>query len=257
MDSSQIWEKLKSFYINSIPFITILILWESLGQLGIVKPVFLPAFSKVLVALYDITASGKLFFHFTRTTYRMAVGYFSAVVFAIFFGLAIGLSKPVRQFFNPLIAATYPLPKVSLLSLFIVWLGLGDPPIIAIIFASASYPILLNTITGILQVDKTLIKAAENLGANRRQVLVKVVLPGSIPIIFGGLRIGVAVSLIVVVALEMYIASDGIGYLLAWATEFHILDLLFSLLIVIGIFGIILFKGLDLFESILIPWKKQ
>jgi NitT/TauT family transport system permease protein len=250
------WAKTKSLFINSIPFIVILTLWELLGQLGIVKPLFLPTFSKVLVALYDFTVSGKLFFHFTRTIYRMAVGYFSSVVFAILFGLAIGLSKPMRQFFTPLIAATYPLPKVSLLSLFIVWLGLGNPPIIAIIFASASYPILLNTITGILQVDKTLIKAAENLGANHRQVLMKVVFPGAIPIIFGGLRIGVAVSLIVVVAIEMYIANDGIGYLLAWATEFHLMELLFSLLIVIGVFGILLFKGLDLCESILIPWKK-
>ncbi len=257
MNSSQIRAKLTSFFINSIPFLTIIAIWEALGQFGIVKPVFLPTFSKVLVALYDITISGKLFFHFSRTVYRMAVGYFSAMVFAILFGLSIGLSASLRRFFNPLIAATYPLPKVSLLSLFIVWFGLGDPPIIAIIFASALYPILLNTITGIMQVDEGLIKAAQNLGANRRQVLMKVVFPGSIPIIFGGLRIGVGVSLIVVVALEMYIATDGVGYLLSWATEFHILDLLFALVVVIGIFGIILFKILDVLETILIPWKQS
>jgi NitT/TauT family transport system permease protein len=247
---------IRAFLVNSIPFLIILLLWEVCAQVGLVKPIILPAFSKVLKALYEITVTGKLLFHLTRTAYRLSVGYFGSALVAILLGLMIGLSKPMRQFFAPLIAATYPLPKVALLSLFIVWLGLGDPPIIAIIFVSASYPILLNTITGILQIDQTLVKAAENLGANHRQILTKVIFPGALPIIFGGLRIGVAVSLIADVAIEMYIANDGLGYLLAWATEFHLMELLFSVLIVIGIFGIILFKALDLCESILVPWKK-
>lgn len=173
------------------------------------------------------------------------------------FGLAIGLSAPLRLFFSPLIAATYPLPKIALLSLFLVIFGIGNAPIVASIVASAMYPVLLNTITGILAVDPILIRAARNLGANRFQVTTQVVLPGALPIIFGGLRMGAAVSLIVVVAVEMYIAQSGVGYLLAWATEFFKTDLLYANLMAIGIFGIVVFKALDVLERWALPWNPE
>ena len=241
---------------NVFPFLLIIIVWELSIDLGLIKPLFLPAFSVVVQKLWEITVSGELIRHFSKTIYRMLLGYTIGASAAILMGLVIGLFQPVRRFFSPLIAATYPLPKISLLSLFMVVFGIGDAPIIASIVATASYPILLNTITGIINVDETLIKAAYNLGATKRQVMTKVVLPGALPIIFTGLKIGAAVSLIVVVAVEMYISDSGIGYLLAWATEFFKMPLLYANLIAIGIFGILIFRILDRVEMWVVPWKE-
>jgi NitT/TauT family transport system permease protein len=250
-------KKLKNIISELFPFLVVIVIWELVIDLGIIKPFFLPSFSVVIQYLWEILISGELILHFGITIYRMVVGYVIGAVAAIILGMAIGLSNPMRKFFSPLIAATFPLPKISLLSLFIVVFGIGDPPIIASIVATASFPILLNTITGIVAADDLLVKAAYNLGANKRQVMTKVILPGALPIIFAGLKIGAAISLVVVIAVEMYISNSGVGYLLSWATEFFKMPLLYANLIAIGIFGVFIFKGLDRIEKWVIPWKKE
>ena len=243
--------------VKAGPFLLVLALWQLLPQLGLIKPLFLPALSVVIKTLIEITLSGKLGQNFIATLYRIAIGLGLGASAAIIVGLIIGLSRPLRQFTMPLVAASYPLPKIAMLSLFLVWFGLGDPPIIAILSLSAFYPMLLNTLTGVLTVDDTLIKAAYNMGANYRQVLTKVVLPGALPVIFGGFRIAASVSLLVVVAVEMYIANNGIGYLLAWATQWYKMDLLYANIIVIGLFGILLFKLIQFAEKKIVPWKEK
>ncbi|MBI2528090.1 MAG: ABC transporter permease [Candidatus Rokubacteria bacterium] len=248
---------LRRVALSVMPLLVTVAVWELIVRLGIVKALFLPAFSSVLWKFWEILVTGELLSHFKITVGRMLLGYVIGAGGAVAFGLAIGLSAPLRLFFSPLIAATYPLPKIALLSLFLVIFGIGNAPIVASIVASAMYPVLLNTITGILAVDPILIRAARNLGANRFQVTTKVVLPGALPIIFGGLRMGAAVSLIVVVAVEMYIAQSGVGYLLAWATEFFKTDLLYANLMAIGIFGIVVFKALDVLERWALPWNPE
>jgi len=247
--------KLRKVMSSLFPFLVIIAIWEASIDFGLIKPLFLPAFSVVLNHLWEISISGELLNHFSKTIYRMILGYSIGASSAILLGLLIGFFKPLRSFFAPLIAALFPLPKISLLSLFIVVFGIGDPPIVASIVATASFPILVNTITAISNADELLIKAAYNLGANKRQVILKVILPGALPIIFAGLKIGAAISLIVVVSVEMYISNNGIGYLLAWATEFFKMPLLYANLIAIGIFGIFIFKLLETIERLCIPWK--
>lgn len=239
------------------PILITLAVWELVVQSGLIRALFLPPVSKVLAKFWEVLVSGELLWHFRITVTRMLIGYAIGAGAAVVLGLLIGLSAPLRAFFAPLVAATYPLPKIALLSLFLVIFGIGDPPIIASIAASALYPVLLNTISGVLTVDPVLVRAARNLGANRYQVITKILLPGALPIILGGLRMGAAVSLIVVVAVEMYIGQNGVGNRLAWATEFFKTDLLYANLVAIGVFGVLVFKLLDGLERLAIPWRRR
>lgn len=239
------------------PIVVTLVLWELVVQTGLIRALFLPPVSRVLARFFENVASGELLTDFRITVVRMLTGYAIGAGAAVAAGLVIGLSAPLRAFFSPLVAATYPLPKIALLSIFLVIFGLGDPPIIASIATSAFYPVLLSTISGVLTVEPMLIRAARNLGARRVQVITKVVLPGTLPIVLSGLRMGAAVALIVVVAVEMYIAQTGVGYRLAWATEFYKTDVLYANLIAIGLFGVLAFKLLDLVEWLVVPWRRS
>lgn len=247
----------RAVFFNVGPIVICLLLWEVSVRSGLISAFFLPPVSVVLAKFWEILLNGELMDHFSVTIWRMVAGFALGAGSAVVFGLVVGLSKPLRQFFWPIVAAIYPLPKIALLSLFLVVFGIGDPPIIASVTVSAFFPVLLNTLTGLRTVDDILIKAARDLGANHLQVVTKVVLPAALPLIFTGLRQSSAVSLIVVVAVEMYIGENGAGYVLTWATEFFKIDLLYAYIFAIAIFGIILFNLVDILEKYLLPWAKE
>ncbi|HRF07909.1 MAG TPA: ABC transporter permease [Xanthobacteraceae bacterium] len=244
-------------FYNLGPIIAVLVLWEVSVRTGLIRAFFLPPVTDVFAQLWESISSGQLPSAFLVTTKRMLIGYAIGAGSAVVFGLLIGVFRPLRNFFYPIVAAVYPLPKIAMLSIFIVIFGVGDPPIIASVAISSFFPVLLNTLTGLRSIDPILIKAAEDLGANRFQVTTKVVLPGSLPMIFTGLRQSSAVALIVVVAVEMYIGQSGVGYLLSWATEFFKINLLYANLFAIGIFGILVFRLVDFIEYIALPWARE
>jgi len=242
---------------NVGPILVVLLIWEFSVKSGLVQLFFFPAVSDVLVQFWKSMVSGEIPQHFVATIRRMVIGFGLGAGAGVLVGLALGLSVPLRTFFYPIVAAVYPLPKIALLSIFLVIFGIGDPPIIAAVTLSAFFPVLLNTLTGLRTVDPVLIRAARDLGASRLQITFKVVLFAALPMIFAGFRQSSAVSLIVVVAVEMYIGQSGAGYLLSWATEFFKINLLYANILAIGIFGILLFKLVDLIEYLVLPWARE
>lgn len=252
------WQKVAwaAFY-NVGPILVVLALWEFTVRIGLIKAFFLPPVSEVFVQFWESIVSGQLPSNFLITIRRVSIGYALGAGFAVAFGMLIGIFRPIGSFFYPIIAAIYPLPKIAMLSIFIVVFGIGDPPIIASVAVSSFFPVLLNTLTGLRSVDPILIKAARDLGANRVQVVMKVVLPAAFPMIFTGLRQSAAVALIVVVAVEMYIGQSGAGYLLSWATEFFKINLLYANLLAIALFGLVIFKLVDLVEYVALPWARD
>lgn len=244
-----------AFY-NVGPIVVVLALWELVVRTGLVQAMFLPAVSDVFVEFWQSILSGQLPENFLITLRRVSLGYAIGAGAAIALGLVIGIFRSVGNFFYPIIAAIYPLPKIAMLSIFLVVFGIGDPPIIASVAISSFFPVLLNTLTGLRSVDQILVKAAKDLGANRIQIATKVIFPAALPIIFAGLRQGSAVALIVVVAVEMYIGQSGAGYLLSWATEFFKIKFLYANLLAIGIFGILVFRAVDLVEYLALPWAR-
>ena len=250
-------EHLKAAAATAAPIACVLVAWEVAVRAGWINAFFLPPVSVVLAKFWEMVKSGELLASFRITAWRMSLGFAIGASAALVMGLAIGLSRSLLAFFSPLIAATYPLPKIALISIFLVIFGIGDPPIVAAVAISTFYPILISTLTGLKAVDPMLIKAARDLGANGYQVTVQVLLPGALPVIMSGMKMGAAVALIVVVAVEMYIGQTGAGHVLAWATEFFKVDLLYANVIAIGLFGIVLFKLVDFIERRLVPWANR
>lgn len=246
-----------TLFYNVGPIVVMFALWELSVRTGLVKAMFFPAISDVFVEFLSSIQSGQLPEHFLITLHRVSLGFAMGAGAAVAFGLLIGIFRPIGSFFYPIIAAIYPLPKIAMLSIFLVVFGIGDPPIIASVAISSFFPVLLNTLTGLRSVDPILIKAARDLGANRFQTATKVILPAAFPVIFAGLRQGSAVALIVVVAVEMYIGQSGAGYLLSWATEFFKITFLYANLLAIAIFGIAVFKAVDLIEYLALPWARD
>ena len=244
-------------FLNTAPIALVLLAWEMAVRTGAIKAFFLPLVSEVLVHFWSALKSGELAEHFLITIGRMTLGFGIGASAAIVFGLVIGLSPFLLRFFSPIVAAIYPLPKIALLSLFLVIFGVGDAPIVASVAVSCFFPVLLNTLAGLASIDPILIKAARDLGASRTKTTLYVVLPGSLPMIFTGLRQSSAVALIMVIAVEMYIGQSGAGHQLAWATQFFDINLLYTYIVAIGLFGILLFKALDFAERFFLPWANR
>jgi NitT/TauT family transport system permease protein len=168
----------------------------------------------------------------------------------------MGMSRLFERVVDPWIAALYPLPKISLIPLLIIWLGTGEAYKIVISAVTAFFPIAMSTYAGVRQVDRELVKTAENLGANRRQAQINVVLPAAIPTIFAGLQLGMGVTIILVVAAEMIGGSSagGMGKLLIQAGQVMETEKVFAALIVLTLMGALIIKGQQWLDRFLAPW---
>jgi NitT/TauT family transport system permease protein len=164
-------------------------------------------------------------------------------------------SERVNAIADNFIAALYPLPKVTLIPLLIIWLGTGGPFMLAISCLGAIFPIVINTVLGIRQTDPGLVLAARDLNATRRQIITKVLLPSAIPSIFAGVRLGLGVSIILVVAAEMVVGKLGLGARLYLAGQVLETEQVFAVLIVLAILGIAVTKVQDAIDIWLGHWR--
>jgi ABC-type nitrate/sulfonate/bicarbonate transport system permease component len=164
-------------------------------------------------------------------------------------------SERVNAIADNFIAALYPLPKVTLIPLFIIWLGTGGPFMLTISALGAIFPVVINTVLGIRQCDPGLVLAARDLGANSRQIVGMVLLPSAIPSIFAGMRLGLGVSIILVVAAEMVVGKVGLGARLYLAGQVLETEQVFAVLIVLALLGIVVTKAQDAIDVWLGRWR--
>ena len=166
------------------------------------------------------------------------------------------MSPLAARIVDPWIAALYPLPKISLIPLLIIWLGTGESYKIVISAVTAFFPVVISTFASIRQVDSGLIKAAKDLGANTRQVQFNVVIPAALPGIFSGLQLGMGVTIIMVVAAEMIGGSSdsGMGYLLVHAGQVMETEKVFAGLIVLAVFGAVITNTQKRIDHLIAPW---
>lgn len=230
--------------------------WQFYVQWNGIAPIYLPAPSAIAFALWDMIADGSLFVHLGTTLLRIFVGFFLAAFFGILLGLLMGMSRLVARICDPWIAALYPLPKISLIPLLIIWMGTGEGYKILISAISAFFPIVMSTHAGVRQIEPGLLKAAKDLGATTRQVQLKVVLPGAVPSIFSGLQLGMGVTIILIVAAEMIGGSSrtGMGYLLVHSGQVLETEKVFAALVVLAIMGAAIIKGQQWLDRVLAPW---
>lgn len=233
----------------------VLVIWELVARVAGVSALYLPRPSQIVVALVTLFGSGGLAVDLGMTLWRIFAGFAIALVCGTLLGLWIATSFRARAVADMFIAALYPLPKITLIPLLIIWLGTGGPFMLAISFLGAIFPIVINTVLGVSQCDPGLVLAARDLGATPQQIMRRVLLPSAIPSIFAGVRLGLGVSIILVVAAEMVVGKVGLGARLYLAGQILETEQVFAILIVLAVLGIVVTKLQDAVDTALGKWR--
>jgi len=235
--------------------LALLALWQGSFELGLIRPILLPPPSRVVAAFWTLTISGELPRHIAISLGRVLAGFALAAAAGLALGLAIGLSRRIDRATDLFLQLLKPIPPIAWIPLAILWFGIGEAPKVFIIFLGAVFPVLVNTVDGIRQTDPRHVELARILEVPRRRFILQVVLPGALPAIMTGLRVGVMVAWMCVVASELIAASSGIGYLIMDARQLSQTDVVLVGMITIGALGKLLDTLLKRVEGRLIRWK--
>lgn len=242
---------------GTLAFVAFFVVWEGVVYFGKVEPLFLPAPSAIAIELWGLILTGEIFVHLKASIFRASAGFTLAALMGIGHGILIAWSRGVEEVTNPLVELFRPIPGVALIPVAILWFGIGDMSKIVIIAFSCYFPIVLNTVSGVRQVDVNLLKVAKLFGASRSQTLTKVVLPSALPSIMTGLRISAGTALILLVVTEMIGAKAGIGALITHAEYTFRTERMFAGIFTIGVVGYVVNELMVRLERRLTPWKQE
>lgn len=252
--SSQLaWAKVISQY--AVLPVAILLVWQFLFYLGCIKPIILPPPSQIALTFWTLLAGGDLTRHIGISILRVLEGFGIAAVLGLSFGTAIGLSRTLDRLTDLVIQLIKPIPPIAWIPLAILWFGIGEESKVYIIFLGAFFPIIVSTIDGIRQTDQKYVELAKILEVPQTRFIRQVIIPGAFPAIMTGLRVGLMVAWMCVVAAELIAASSGIGYLIMDARQLSQSDVVLVGMITIGIIGKLMDSMIKRLERHLITWK--
>jgi len=237
--------------------VLVLLAWETIARLGWVPALFLPAPTAVVAEAGRMARSGELWRHLAVSLARAGIGFGLGAVVGTALGLLLGVSRVVWAITNPIIAATYPIPKIALLPLMILWLGIGETPKVVLIALGVFFPVVINTYAGVRGTDPFMVNTAKSLGAGPWQVVRKVVLPSALPTILAGYRLGTGIALLLVVSAEMINATSGIGFLILNSGDLMLTGKLMVGLVILSLLGLVSTWALRALEAWLTPWKED
>jgi len=230
-----------SFFGNLFPFLVLALAWEAVVQLDVFPPVLMPSLADVFATFWTMLLNGTLFFHLGASVARLLVGFTIGATIGIAIGLVMGQFRPAERFFLPLLSALMPVPALAWIPLFVLWFGLGNTATLAVIIFAASLPTAFNTWTGVKTANPVWIRAAQSMGCRGARMFLKVILPGSLAMIFTGLRIGLSQSWRALVAGEMLAATAwGMGFAIFDAREFLATDVMLVMVLMIGFTGFLI-----------------
>ena len=236
-----------------LPFSLVLV-WETVCRAGLVNNYAMPAPETVVQTAADSIRDGSLWGHILTSFFRVHEGFMLAAVFGLVIGVTMGLSKKAEHFFEVTVQILKPIPPIAWIPLAILWFGIGEQSKLFIIILGAFFPILLNTISGIHNLDPRYLELAEVYEMSRKRLITKIILPGAMPEILTGIRIGLGNAWVCVVAAEMIAASQGIGYMLSNGRSMSRPDIVILGMLLIGIIGKVVDDLLKLVFSKLIEW---
>ncbi|MDH2357008.1 ABC transporter permease [Bradyrhizobium sp. SSUT112] len=205
---------LAAFGHRSLLLIALLAAWEAAPRLGLIDPVFLPPFSEVIAAGWQLAQTGELYDDVSASLLRVLSGFLISVALIVPLGVAVGWYARLGDLVNQLIEICRNTAPLALLPVFILLLGIGELSKITMVIYSCAWPLLLNTVAAVKLVDPLLIKSARTMGATPQQLFRKVIVPAALPTIFVGIRLASASAMLVLVASEMVDAKAGLGYLI-------------------------------------------
>jgi ABC-type nitrate/sulfonate/bicarbonate transport system permease component len=232
----------------------LLVLWELCGALKWVSPLSLPGVSLVMATLWDLVVSGELPKELLASLSRMFAGYFIGVAFGVFVGLLMGAFRPAYKLLEPITEILRPIPSPAYVPIAILFLGIDDEMKIFMVAFSSFFPVLLNTYGGVRSVDPVQIQTASTFGVSGARRLWEVVIPAAAPSIFTGMRVSLAVALIVMVISEMVAASNGVGYFILAAQRGFKTREMFAGIVTLAIVGYALNRLFLFIENRALAW---
>ena len=249
------WQKSYPNWVSVVSILCLLAIWELICQSGVVSSLFLPAPTAIISALMQMIADGEIGISLAASLYRILAGFFIGSLVGLAVGLVTGTSALMDKIGTPIVNAIYPIPKIALLPLFILWLGIGELSKVTIIALGVFFPVAMNTYSGVKNVDTLLLKVAASFNASWWMTMKSVVLPNALPMIFAGLRLAAGTSLLLLVAAEMIAAQVGIGALILHYGDLMITDRLMAGVIVLSLLGLVFNLILQFVERKAVPWK--
>ena len=234
--------------------VAILIVWEVAGRIGLLNPLFFPVPSLIIMEFFSMVRTGEIQDNLSITLLRIGAGFLIGAVSGLFIGLWMGTSEKVRILLDPIISATYPIPKLAIFPLLMVIFGIGELSKIMAIAIGCFFIVVFNTVAGVRNINKVYFEVAKNYGASRSKVFSRVVIPASLPMIFNGIRIALGMCLIIVVGVEFLSANHGIGAMIWYAWQTFDIEKLYVGIFICAILGVVFTVILKLLEKRIIPW---
>ena len=233
----------------------LLALWEALSRSHAIDPRFFPPPTGILRTFWTLAAGGELLPHVGVSLVRIVLGFLAGTIPGVLLGLWMGMYRPLRAFFSPLLMALMPIPTLALMPLIMIVFGIGEGSKIVTIAGSVFFPVVINTAVGVAGIDKAYVDVAQNYGASPKDFVLRIALPGALPVMMEGVQMGQAIALLTIVAAEMIGANTGIGYLI-WSSykvfDFHPM---YVGLLLISFFGYLFSILLRWLQQRLIPWQ--
>lgn len=243
------------WWVNPAVIVGALACWEILVRVGLLSPLYFPpptAIARKLVALF---VDGTFPDHGGTTLYRMGFGLTVGAGLGFLVGVAMGRSAPLRRVADPIVGALYPIPKIAILPMVMIFLGIGESSKLFVIALAAFFPMLISTLAAVLQIPSIYFEVATNYGSGRVDLLRRVILPASLPTVLGGFRIALNSVIHVTIAVEIVAAVTGLGSLVWFSWETLDVEKLYATIVVIAVLGILATYGLGVVSRKLVPWQ--
>jgi NitT/TauT family transport system permease protein len=235
--------RLRAIARNALPFLVLGLMWEIAAHAGLFPPKLFPPLETVGATLYRLTVSGILPHHVAESLLRLIAGFALAAVVGVTLGILMGRSRRAEDYLLPLVSIGAPIPGIAYAPLFMLWFDLGNKSAILVVGFVSAFPIIFNTWTGVKAVKEVWVRSAQVMGADNSRLFRQVILPGALPYILTGLRLGLAQAWRILVVVELLAAVPwGLGLLIFGARQFLATDVMLAGIAVIGIIGLALEK---------------
>jgi ABC-type nitrate/sulfonate/bicarbonate transport system permease component len=243
--------------VSIVLFLGVWSLASGIVEVGkLFNPIFLPGPWLVIGKIVQLAVAGELWTHVGATLERVVIGFSTGAALALLSGVPAGALGPVRNVVEPVVELLRPIPPLAVLPLFIVWIGIGEASKVGFITYATFFPMFLTTVHAVHQIDPLLLRAAQSLGAGRRQLFLRVILPAALPDILTGLRLGVALSFFVIVISEFIAAEEGLGYLINDGRSFFLVPQMLGAAVLLGVLGWLGNAILQVAERRLLRWQR-
>ena len=242
-------------YSGWIALLAAILIWQLAGSTGLVNPLFLPTPFAISRAIWQLATSGALWHHLSYSILRIGMGWILGTIAGIIVGFAIGLSSLARGEGITFISALFPIPKIALLPLLILWLGIGEEPKIATIALGVFFSTAISVYSGVDAVPRNLIRMAQSFNVPFQAIVRRVIWPGALPSILAGFRITASIALLLVVSAEMIGAEFGIGAFVLQAGNLMQTDQLLAGVVILSLFGLAIGKAINWLETRLLHWR--